>query len=509
MIPILRTIAAILAAVAATAPAAQPERASPRPSPSKVPAGAPPVSPAAPRTGQRPPIAAPTPVALSDAPYRFETAGLTMFLPEIATANLTTIGAKAALEVLPPDASWVIKVQAPRTSNPDTTAAEVVDEVTLQHLKEAGEIYEAVPGEKLDPSKLRFVKGRILEPRRTMVIGGLQAERVYFAIPQGLKDPAVVRGYTVFKTGPDRFVTFELVTTEPHFAKARAAYEVSVGSATFTDPTTAVAERAAAVQSGIRVLDALTEGDYKDILAAQPERWERLYKAAPTGADSDATELGYRRILTSIGPRSMLDGGRRSGRGVADRQEGYIVQLEARVLREGLAFDTQSVLFMSPDGAEEAWTTKMAIRKDGQTRTATETGARTGQSMSVQIESTGAPGKIVKPSLQSEGYVSRAEALLLPQLLIRSGVATDYGFYGYQPDAEAVRLRRDTLEQPIETPGLWRLTTKLGEDKPVQVSLYNAQGELIRTEMADGTIWEPTTLDALKRLWQSKGLPLD
>ena len=142
------------------------------------------------------------------------------------------------------------------------------------------------------------------------------------------------------------------------------------------------------------------------------------------------------------------------------------------------------------------------------TAVATEIGARNGMSMVVRIEGNGVPQKTIQPVFQSDGYISRVEAWILPQLLIRAGVTTDFGFYSYQSDSSGVTLRRDVLEQPSDKPNLWKLTTKLTEDKPSQTSYYNAKGELIRTEMSDGSVWVPTTYDELYKLWQSKHMPL-
>ena len=41
------------------------------------------------------------------------------------------------------------------------------------------------------------------------------------------------------------------------------------------------------------------------------------------------------------------------------------------------------------------------------------------------------------------------------------------------------------------------------------ISLFNDQGDLIRTELSDGSIWEPIDPKALVRLWRDKNLPLD
>ena len=108
-----------------------------------------------------------------------------------------------------------------------------------------------------------------------------------------------------------------------------------------------------------------------------------------------------------------------------------------------------------------------------------------------------------------DGYISRVEATILPYLLLKAAIPTDYGFYTYQSDEWTVCYRRDTLEQPADRPGLWKLTTKLSDKKPPMVSYYNGKGDLMYSEMPDGVVWEPTTLEKITELWKSKNLPME
>ncbi len=158
--------------------------------------------------------------------------------------------------------------------------------------------------------------------------------------------------------------------------------------------------------------------------------------------------------------------------------------------------------------SEEAWTVKNAFRKDGKTDVLSEIGARTGKSMVVNIEGTGRPQRTITPVFQGDGYISAVEAWMLPQLLLKAGVTTDFAFYTYRSEVGGITMRRDTLAQPADKPGLWVLTSRLSDDKRPQISYFNGKGELIRTEMVDGSIWEPITKDALVQLWTTKNLPM-
>lgn len=452
-------------------------------------------------------------VPLAEAPFMLESAGLIMYLPADAQVQSTTAGSRASVQVIPKEGTWLMNIQTARANNPDTQASDLVDEVMLGHMRAAGEIFLQEPdgSQKLGTRGDGVgVKGRILVERGPIIINSREASRAYFLIASESNKPATVRGLTVFKSAANEFITFELITTEPQWQKVRPTYETVVATVSITDPAMLNASRGAAVQAGLKIFEKLTPADYEAVLTTQPERWERWYRPAPTNADSDATELGYRRIRTSIGTRADLTPNAKAG-SVADRQPGYIFRMDARVLLKERAIDNSSIFFVSPDREEEAWNVRTAIR-DAQrkvTAQSSEVGARSNKSMSVQIDMSGSPSKVVKPVLQGEGYISRVESYLMPQLLIRSGIATEYGFYAYQSADEKIMLRRDIVEQPSDRPGMWRVTTRLSEDKPPQVSIFNERGVHIRTELADGTVWEPISLQKLGELWRSKGLPME
>ncbi|MEZ6318980.1 MAG: hypothetical protein R3B49_09550 [Phycisphaerales bacterium] len=84
---------------------------------------------------------------------------------------------------------------------------------------------------------------------------------------------------------------------------------------------------------------------------------------------------------------------------------------------------------------------------------------------------------------------------------------SEFAFYAYQSRDSAIRMRQDSLERVGDT--TWKLTSRLNEDAPPQVAYLSTTGEPIRTELADGRIWEPTSYDRLVKLWRAKELPLD
>lgn len=439
---------------------------------------------------------------LAEEPVRIDAVGLSFFPLEGLRAETTSVGGQSSMSLKPADGSWVVNILTPRTSNPDTSVEDVCNEAIKQITAAAGAVFQ--------DGKLQGWRGKILGQDYKLVINGMPAGRFYLEVPQGEKEPSLARGYTVFKVGSDRFTIFDLTTTAREFDRVKSVYETLVGTATFEDPGELAAARGAAVSAGIRLMQGIDEQALRDIASTTPERWERLYKPGVTGAASDDTEIAYRRIRTWLGKRGEVNASRKpeSFRGV-ETQEGILVRIDARQIVDGRIFDSQGMYFVSFDRAEETWTLSNNVREGNEKSVATETGARSGKSMTVSTVVTGDPGQTIKPVIQGDGYISRVESFLLPQLLIHGAAPADYGFYVYQSDTGNIRLRRDELAQPPDSPNVWKITTKLKEDGKPMVSLFTRKGEFVRTEMPDGSRWEPTTLNQLVKLWREKNLPLD
>ena len=469
------------------------------------------------QTAQPKPVgAAPAPITMAEEPLRIQSVGLTLHLPEGTSASAERMGERSVMRISPGDeaAAWVLTVDTPASSDKDLTPTKIADKVQEQVLNSVG-----VPNQKFDPKKGITTEsvettGRVLERVDAVTIPGSRAPgaRFYVLLPRGPDEAPAVRGYTVFPAGAGRFVTFDLVTTEPNFARARTVYETIIAAATFDDVDALAAARGAAVESGISLVTSLTPADLRTIVESRGESWYRLYREAPTKADFDATEVGYQHVKAWVGQRGEMDPRKERARWeVADREQGFLVLIEGRSLMEGQTIDARAVYFMKPDRGEETWTVQMAVREQGRRNPATwlESGARSAGSMSVTVSGTAEVGKQAKPTVPDQGYVTQVEGMLLPQIMVREARPGEYGFYVYQSKFGNVRLRRDELEQVADDPGSWRLTTRMTEDEEPRVSLYKSSGELISSRQSDGVIMVRTTLERLVELWRRKNLPMD
>ncbi len=467
----------------------------------------------------------------------FEDAGLSMPLPQGSLAQRVMAGGESVLEIVPEDQSWRVTVRVAQVSRGDMTIGEYAD-------KAIDAIFEAngvVNVKKNRREEIREKPGVIAVAAELMervpAAGQREAridnagkpvayERFYMREAQGPQSPSVVRGLTVFSLGTREvtedskakkvaaFCTVQLVAAEPQFAGARPIYEAMIAGATFSTQEVSL-QRGAAVQAGRILFQSLDAKTFESLLLSNAERWFRLYRPAPTKRDEDATEIGYMRVQAKLGQRGMLDPTKSpKGWSTIDKQEGYIVQINARFLQEEWVFDSEAIYFMTKDREEEAWAVRTSRRdktaKDKrQVATAGEIGVRKGGQVSVQVREDGKGEETVRPMIQNDAYISQVDNLLLPQILVHHRANAEYGFYAWQSAQRRIRLRRDTVSQPEGQPGVFRIATRIGDADKEQLSWYKESGELLRRESPDGSITEPTDLDELVKLWKQKQLPMN
>lgn len=470
-------------------------------------------------------------VELAAEPVRLESVALTFYPPQNCRVQSTSVGGSATIEIVPEniaaDAAWYLVIKSPRTSNEDLTAAQVADGYLIELIAANGLVFDAGKGMKGPQIKEMWERNEITSVGNFLGFQGLvqsrhrdveipgfpdKAEQYFVSLPSGTGESPMIRGMTVVKTAPGQFVTFELFTQQSYFDRARDLYTVLLHAATIGDPAEIAESRSSAVMAGLALMDRLSPGDFEEIVRSAGERWERRFKAASTRHAADAEELGYRRIKVWKGRRGELNPKASPGRyNATEMQEGYLVRIDARLIEKKELIDSQSIFFVTADREEEDWSVSLKVQAMNRTnvRTFTETGTRRGRSLTVSVGGTGNPGITSKPVIESAGYISRVDSYLLPQILVKTRLTGDFGFYCFQSDTGHIRLRRDRVSEPPETPDTWILETRLSEDGKTQTSTYTSEGRLVVSLLPDGTVWEPIEFDRLVRMWRSKGLPMD
>jgi hypothetical protein len=434
------------------------------------------------------------PVELENDPIRIDALNLSISLPKGAVAETTRFGTNATMGIGLPDQAGVMIIKEQKTSNPDLTIAQVSDNIIKQLTRFANSS-----------------TGAILARDPNLVINNLwSGERFYVKIPGLNGKPDTVRGMTIFQSQPQKFIIFDLTSTYDNFDKARLYYETSIGSMDLGNPTEDDVRRAVAIKSMLAFLDQRSIEDYQDAMTGKKDRWERLYKPAESGDEMDAEEFGYRRIRSWGGFKGELTDKPRKSWNDDDRTLGYFVQIDAMAIENDFRVDTKATFYMSEDTNDESWTIKMSLRRDGQQRTSTITGARSGTSMAIMLDESDALGATKShPLIEGEGYISQVQTYLIGSMLANHADPGQYASYAYNSAQGKITLRWDVVERPEETPGLTIVTTKVSNNTPPTVTRYNERGDLMRVRLSNGRIWEPIELNRLIKLWKKKGLPLD
>lgn len=435
-------------------------------------------------------------------PFRVESMGLTILLPVGANASSTSIGAQSALEIIGPDNLWYVAARIVESSDLKLNLSEVA-ETNLRSQFGEGVLMVGNVGSS---------GATLLERVQNLQVGTLPAERFYVLGPADEKDKKKVRlvyGVTFIKLGPGRFAYFETSMGEPQFERGRPQIEATVATAQFADKPALEAAQRALFDAGAKFLESVNEAKLRSVIEDSKETWWRLYVPAKTGADADARELGYRRIRMFIGKRGQIDPKRdpKTFRG-ADNDEGYLVQVDFRGIlgdNNEILTDSQGMFFLSLDRSQETWALTTRVR-DGKTdKTSDEIGHRIGN----QIKLKKADGRDATLLVPDKTYVSRMETFVLHRLLVLSRLTTEFAFNTYSSESELVDIRRESVDQPVDKPGIYRITSRLGEGTQPQISTLKENGELLFADMGGGVRVEPTSKEQLLRLWKSKGLPLD
>lgn len=440
-------------------------------------------------------------VELSEEPFHLDEVGMTVRFPVLAIAQTAKVGDRRTVQVVPESQDWVINIQTPTNANPEVTIKDAADQ-TLALLQGAYGVTD--PDQKL----ILETKVKLLSRTSNLsVTGGAVCERLYVSVPRA-DESTLIKGYSIFKPSANQFVVFELITSEEKFAAAKPLYEACVATATFLDSAEVNAARGSVVKAGAAFFAGLTAADYEKAMTGDREIVHRLFLPARTGTAADAQELGFRTMRFWKGPRSALGGttGRRTG-----EQEGYLARIQARLLRGENVIDTEGTYFMLPDRSEESWMLRTVVwgPKGERLAMATETGARVGSDLNVSVSDSGQATEDVRPYVPSEGYISQLELFLLHRLMLGKQIQAELGTYTYQSQSKTVSLRRDTLSPARggTAKAVWEVQTLYRDDAAPVSFIYDAEGNLVRSSLEDGSVWETADRESLLATWRKKGYP--
>lgn len=477
--------------------------------------------------------AAPALMTFGDEPLRIDQLGFTMKIPVGAFSRANSVGQRKSIQIVPNEAdqlvddkAWIINVTTPLTSNAKTTIGD--------SLKQIVSLLEKSYGVTDSQGAVTRTDAEVIEQTDNLVIQGAAAGRVYIRVPGQKRDTTVVKGYTVFNPSPKQFVILELVTPGAAFDRVRSTYETMVATASFKDAAEVAKERELAIATTQQIFDRLTDEDYLAAMesvgaASGEDSWQRLYIPDKSGNTALDRELGYRGVRFWKGQRGQINPDLAKNRwGDADKQEGYLARLSLRVIDDtamgvqvgnkapaAVFIDSVGFYFMSLDRKEEAWSVRLVKRDAAGNELGrwTETAARVGNEVTVAVGDPKDRSRPVAAPFRPEGYIGQFESFLLPRFLVRHAMKNklddlESGAYSYRTACECVAFRRDTLRRDADGTG-WTLETQVRHEPISQTYVFDAKGELVRTLLPEGRVWEPVEISDLIKLWREKGLPTE
>ena len=459
-----------------------------------------------------PPPPVQVPVDFGAEPVLIESIGMQMYLPVDATIQTRFIrGGQSRSLIQTADQRWVMYVEN-KVAEKDLSPRDILDGVIK---------IQQQPFQIRDPKNPRGA-GRsaieVLDRTDDLQIGGLEAARAYIGQPADSDYP--VTGYTILRMDPGQYVVFQFTTPLPNFPSTRTIFEAITATAHFPDRAEKKEDRVEAVGAGAEFLASVTPEEMERALDETP-MFMRVYRPSPTGSPSDSQEIGYQRLTVRKGQRGELDPDKpRTSWTVQEREYGFVVQMQARVLISDVVVDTRAIFYLSSDRKDEMWS--IVIEEKGKDKVGRlrinrtkQTLARDGDELRVLTTLPGSQPEEKGYQILEDHYLSAVERYLLPRLVAQRAASggpaqCDLAFYNFDPQRSVVTLRRERFDRTPE--GGWLCLTTPSEGQPDWTTTYDAAGRLVQRTVPGATgvtILEPTTRERLQKIWAKKNLPID
>ena len=442
------------------------------------------------------PIAAPLRAGeLSPAPLEAKLLDFTMRVP-VGTAVRIERGPSPSylLAEASDNPAWRVRVALLKASKLDTSAASQCAEF-LADLKAKGQKFVVLADEE-------------------RAIAGKTAHLFYISVPLEAGG-AGISGTLMVPTAADTYLVFSLVALDTGFEKTRALLDKSFATISLVDRGAMLDERATLLGRGEAVVASITPEALRATITKEP----LFYRMSKPDDKGETKEVGYVIIRVREGKRGEVDASKRPDALKGDEAEpGLLATVDARVIVNNDSthtLDVQSRYFVVWDRSSEAWSIRSTQRQRAATRSSAQTGVRA-------AATTGAPRPTVRViSATRDGmtrepmewpvppaYLSQAELVVLGQLLPRKDTISTIEFLDYAFDQRDEKLpqRRESWSK---TATGWKLETHVGSSPDKLVQEFDKDGRRMRRTDPDGTVTERISLEDLRTLWRSKGLPVE
>ncbi len=433
---------------------------------------------------------------LAESPLDAEGLGFSLRVPIGSGVRVDRTGGSISFVISGPGEEPKWRIRAARvTPGEDGATAAGQCERFLEDLKRRDPRVEAIA------SEVRKVAGR-------------DAHIVYASVPVEGGEAGTMGLYAV-PTGDGAFVALSIVMSGDAFAQTRTLLERSLDTMVLRDTAKVLAENMALLVRGGELIAAITPERLRATIHSEP-RIYRMWRPKDDGAKED---FGYMVIRVREGQQGEVDASRDPSQFKGeDAEKGLLASIDARVVVNGdptHTVDAQSRYFVRWDRSGEAWSVRTTERQRRASRSSAQTGLRLPPSAgaprpTIQVITASRDGMTREPLEWAvpPSYLSQAELIVLGELLPRAANAAPIEFtdYAFDQREQKLPLRRERWA-PDGTG--WRLETQSGSSPSKIVQEFDAQGRRVRRVDIDGSVTELIALEDLRKLWKSKGLPVD
>ena len=390
--------------------------------------------------------------------------------------------------------AWRLRVSALAASRAETTAKSQC-KAYLDELRAKEQQFETL----------------VDEPR---TIAGKDAHLFYISVPLEGGERGVT-GTLVVPNGPDNYLVFSILAVGAEFNRVRPLLDRCFDSLVLKDFREVAVERVDLLSRGNLLLSRFTPEVLRATVSEVPAYY-RMWRPDPSGGQKD---FGYVVVRVLEGKRGEVDASRdRSKLKGDDADSGLLATVDARVVVNddpSHTIDVQSRYFMTWDRVSEGWSIRSTERQRRASRSSAQTGVRAAPStgepkQKIKVISATLDGLVREPHEwpMPPAYVSQAELIVLGQLLPHNiGTETlEFMDYAFDQRDEKLPQRRELW---TKTNDGFRLETRFGSSPAKLVQEFDPKGRRVRRIDFDGTVTELIELEQLRRIWKSKGLPVD
>jgi hypothetical protein len=342
------------------------------------------------------------------------------------------------------------------------------------------------------------------DPDKNLKVGGQKATKLYFLITDN-EDNQWVGGQAYVILGPRRVAVFQLECDKENWRRQKQRFEAMLRTVEIAEPDKLTQQRSALLEAGQEWRQSIS---VKAIKRVVPEsQWYRVMR--------DGEDVGYMRLRT----RTVTYEGKK----------GLHLHVQKRMLGDEYAYDSRGEYFASFEGHLERWDLKTTRRPREQAPanadekgerlpaagqkpeypTWVETGVVDDERIIVIHE---LPTRLLRKSGAAQGQQSGRKAWPIPPkgYLSQIGVrlftpllphdrSQRMLFYAYDSQARKIALRRVQV-QPLEG-DRFAVRVKPTPTRGERVSIYRADGTLIKRRLPDGRVIRPATADELRQAW--------